>query len=436
MKRLQDNALNFNNSMQFDFNGGNISSDAGLLAVKSFAKALGSTSLLKSSFPDEGRKKHSSASIIEQLMYSSIAGYHHDDDADKLREDPVFTSILEKEALASQPTVSRCINGFTGESLDQFNELLLQVLEKSYRLEGMKHIVLDIDSTHVQTYGEQEKRGYNYHYSSTGFHPLMVYNGLNGDLLKVELREGNIYTSKNAREFLEPLMIWLRENFPDVDILIRGDSGFATPEMYQLAEKYDADYLIRLKQNATLTKLSDDLRDDFHNLYTNHFQEYCVLYDSFYYQASSWDIPRRVVVKVERKAGELHPRTGYIVTSLEAEPKAVLKAYNLRGNMENFIKESKLDFGMDSLSHSSFTANCIKYLIKALAYNLMNLMKRLVLPREFLKSRMLSLRSWMVKLGARMVRSGRKVTFRLSSSYPYKDIFLKTMRRIDNLCFA
>ena len=436
MKRLQDNALNFNNSMQFDFNGGNISSDAGLLAVKSFAKALGITSLLKSSFPDEGRKKHSSASIIEQLMYSSIAGYHHDDDADKLREDPVFTSILEKEALASQPTVSRCINGFTGESLDQFNELLLQVLEKSYRLEGMKHIVLDIDSTHVQTYGEQENRGYNYHYSSTGFHPLVVYNGLNGDLLKVELREGNIYTSKNAREFLEPLMIWLRENFPDVDILIRGDSGFATPEMYQLAEEYDADYLIRLKQNATLTKLSDDLREDFHNLYTNHFQEYCVLYDSFYYQASSWDIPRRVVVKVERKAGELHPRTGYIVTSLEAEPKAVLKAYNLRGNMENFIKESKLDFGMDSLSHSSFTANCVKCLIKALAYNLMNLMKRLVLPREFLKSRMLSLRSWMVKLGARMVRSGRKVTFRLSSSYPYKDIFLKTMRRINNLCFA
>lgn len=436
MKSLQDNTLNFNNSMQFDFNGGNISSDAGLLAVKSFAKALGITNLLKSSFPDNGRKKHSSASIIEQLMYSSIAGYQHDDDADKLREDPVFTSILEKEALASQPTISRCINGFTGESLDQFNELLLQMLEKAYRLEKMKHIVLDIDSTHVQTYGNQENKGYNYHYSSTGFHPLVVYNGLTGDLLKVELREGNIYTSKNAREFLEPLMIWLKEHFPDASILIRGDSGFATPEMYQLAEEYDADYLIRLKQNATLTKLSDDLREDFHNLYTNHFQEYCVLYDSFYYQASSWDIPRRVVVKVERKAGELHARTGYIVTSLAAEPKAVLKAYNLRGNMENFIKESKLDFGMDSLSHSSFTANCVKCLIKALAYNLMNLMKRMVLPREFLKSRMLSLRSWMVKLGARMVRSGRKVTFRLSSSYPYKDIFLKTMRRIDNLRFA
>jgi len=264
----------------------------------------------------------------------------------------------------------------------------------------------------------------------------VVYNGLNGDLLKVELREGNIYTSKNARAFLEPLMIWLRENFPDVDILIRGDSGFATPEMYQLAEEYDADYLIRLKQNATLTKLSDDLREDFHNLYTDQFHKYCVLYESFYYQASSWSIPRRVVIKVERKVGELHARTGYIVTSLAAEPKAVLKAYNLRGNMENFIKETKLDFGMDSLSHSSFTANCAKCLIKALAYNLINLMKRLVLPREFMKSRMLSLRSWLVKIGVRAVHSGRKTTFRLSSSYPYKDKFLEAMRRIDKLCFA
>lgn len=392
MKSLQDSALNFNNSMQFDFNGGNVSSDTGLLAIRSFAEILGIKEHLASTFQGERLRKHSLASIIEQLMYSSIAGYPHDDDADKLREDPVFTSILGKEALASQPTVSRCPNGFSKESLDRFNELLLQVLEKAYRLEEMKHIVLDIDSTYVQTYGKQENRGYNYHYSSTGFHPLVVYNGLTGDLLKVELRVGNIYTSKNAREFLDSILIWLKENFPNAGILIRGDSGFATPEMYQLAEDYDADYLIRLKQNATLSKLSDDLRDDFHNLYANQFHEYCVLYDSFYYQDSSWDIPRRVVVKVERKAGELHARTGYIVTSLTAEPKVVLKAYNL-----------------------------------------MNLMKRLVLPREFLKSRMLSLRSWLVKIGARTVRSDQKITFRLS---PYMVVFLKTMERINNLCFA
>ena len=436
MKILQDNILNFNSSMQFDFNGGNISSDSGLLAVRAFAEALGMHELLESVFPEDRRKKHSTASVIEQLMYTSIAGYQHDDDSDKLRKDPIFTSILGKEALASQPTVSRCINGLTMENLDQVNGLLLKVFEKAYKTEKVEQIVLDIDSTHVQTFGTQENSAYNYHYSSTGFHPLVVYNGLNGDLLKVELRKGSIYTSKHAREFLEPLMIWIKENFQDVSILIRGDSGFATPEMYQLAEEYDADYLIRLKANATLTKLSEDLRDDFHHLYVNHFQEYCVLYDSFYYQASSWDTPRRVVVKVERKAGELHPRTGYIVTSLGAEPKVVLRAYNLRGNMENFIKETKLDFGMDSLSHSSFQANCAKCLIKALAYNLINIMKRLVLPKEFLKSRMLSLRAWLIKIGAKHVKSGRKVTFKFCSSYPYSDVFLSIMERINNLCFA
>ena len=436
MTSLQDGALNFNSSMRFDFNGGRISSDAGLLAIKSFGEALGIPKLLDAALPHAKVKTHSDASLAEQLIYSSIAGYHHDDDADSLRNDPVFTSILGKNALASQPTISRFLNGFTQEGLGRLNELLLEVLEKAYRLEGLEHIVLDIDTTYVQTHGKQEKSSYNVHYSTTGFNPLVVYNGLTGDLLKLELREGSTYCSKDVRAFLEPLIIWLRETFPDTKILIRGDSGFATPEIYELAEEYDAEYLIRLKQNAILMKLADDVSAEFSSLYANQHDKTCVLYDSFTYQAGSWDIARRVVVKVERKAGELFPRLGFIVTSLEADPQTVLKAYNLRGNMENFIKETKLDFGLDSLSHSSFAANCAKCLLKAFAYNLINLMKRLVLPKKYLKSRMTSIRSDLMKIGAKIVSSGRRVYFRLSSHCPHKNRFLETMRRISTLCFA
>lgn len=436
MISLQHKSLNYNTSTTFNFDGGNLSSDSGLIAFRSFDETIGLSQLIKDTFKEDSTKRHTTASIIQQLIYTTIAGYHKDDDSDQLRDDPVFTSIVGKAALASQPTVSRCLNSFSEADIEKFNEILRALFEKVYDPTATKYIILDIDSTHVQTHGKQENSAFNYHYSSNGFHPLVLYNGFNGDLLKIELRRGSVYTSNNAKAFLEPILKWLQDKYPNTDILIRADSGFATPALYELADEYGAHFVIRLKANATLKKLSEDIMSDFQNLYGEDYTKEHIMYDTFHYQASSWEVSRRVVCKLERAAGELLPRVTFIVTSLEAEPKHVLKVYNKRGNMENFIKETKLDFGMDTLSHSSFLANSIKCLIKVLAYNLVNIMKRTVMPKEFIKSRMLTIRSFLVKIACRHIKSGRKTTFKMSSSYPYKKIFLSVMRCITEITFG
>lgn len=338
MSSLQHGSLNFNNSCSYNFDGGNLSSDAGLIFVRSFAEKLGLRALLEKSFIDSDDKTHSYASIVEQLIYSTIAGYPTDHAANSLRHDPVFTKILDKASLASQPTISRCINSLDESAIEAMNQILEKLFELGNPVKKTKQLVLDIDSTLFGIYGKQEKAEYNFHYGAKGYHPLMLYNGLNGDLMKVVLRSGSVYTSNDLKGFLEPILGWLKTRYPNANILVRGDSGFATPEMYDLCDLFDVEFLIKLKANAKLHKSSEELIERFNEAYGKDFSKQHIMYDDFSYQAQRWSRPLRVVCRVERAAGELLPRATFIVTTLKAESKMVVKAYNKRGNMENFIK--------------------------------------------------------------------------------------------------
>lgn len=435
MKSLQHNKVNFNNKITFDFSGGNLSSDSGLLLVRSFFEKIGLRDVLKDFFDSHDGRIHPVSSVIEQLLYTNIAGYHQDDASDELRHDPVFTSILDKKTLASQPTVSRMLNSFDETGIKKFNDILKALFRMGNSPKDTKHIVLDIDSTNIQTYGSQENSEYIYHYSSNGYHPLVLYNGFNGDIIKFELRKGSVYTSNGVREFLEPVLEWLEKEYPGVSILIRGDSGFATPALYRLAEEYAADFVIRLKANATLKRLADESSRTFQELYGNDFSHHHAVHDEFNYMAGSWGKERRVICRTERNAGELLTRSTFIATSLKGDPKKIVSTYNKRGMMENFIKETKLDFGMTTLSHSSFSANHVKAMILVIAYSVMNIMKRLVMPKELRNSRMLSIRSFFIKIACRVVRSARKTILRFCSSFLYKDKFLDSMSRIESLYF-
>ena len=217
MSSLQQYSFNFNKSLSYNFQGGNLSSDSGLLTIRSFVEKLGVKPLLEDIFKNHSYKKHSFASIAEQLIYTTIAGYRHD---------------------------------------ASLNDLLLTLFEKGNTFETTENMVLDIDSTNFRTFGKQEGSNYNYHYAAKGYHPLMLFNGLNGDLMKVELREGNVYTSNNSISFLEPIFKWLKQKYFGTTILLRGDSGFASSEIYDLCHDYNIDILIKLKSNAVLKKLS------------------------------------------------------------------------------------------------------------------------------------------------------------------------------------
>lgn len=436
MSSLQHGTLNFNKSCSYNFDGGNLSSDAGLIMVRAFAEKLGLRPLLQASFSDSDDRKHTYASIIEQLIFSIIAGYPTDNAANSLKHDPVFTRILDKDSLASQPTISRCINALDESSIDALNRILETLFELGNSIRKTKQIVLDIDSTLFELYGKQEKGEYNYHYNAKGYHPLMLYNGLNGDLIKVALRSGSVYTSTDIKDFLKPVLEWLQAHYPGAKILVRGDSGFATPDLYDLCDLFGAEFLIRLKANAKLHKYAEDLIERFNEAHGKDFSKHHVMYDDFPYRAQSWSRPLRVICRVERAAGELLPRATFIVTTLKADPKTIVKAYNKRGNMENFIKESKIDFSMESASHSSFVSNAVKTLIKALAYNMINIMKRKVFPKDRASSRMLSIRADLIKIACKAVTSARKTVFKLCSSSPFQNVFHQIMRNIDKLRFV
>ena len=247
MHSLQQGSLNFNKSLAYDFNGGNLSSDSGLLLVRSFIEQMELKPLLEKACNDSLKRNHTFASIVEQLIYTNIAGYHADDHSDALRCEPVFTRVLEKKSLASQPTISRCMNTMDSYNLEALNQVLLTTFEKGNPKNKTHEIILDIDSTLFGTFGKQEDAEFNYHYQSNGFHPLVLFNGTNGDLIKLELRSGKVYTSKNIGEFLEPVLKWFEEKYPNTQLILRADSGFGTPELYNLCDTYGTEMLIRQK---------------------------------------------------------------------------------------------------------------------------------------------------------------------------------------------
>lgn len=200
MNSLNDTTLESNTYMKINFEGGDLSSDAGLLLVKEFAVKVGLVKLIYSLFQTKDNaafRLHIDPENLLQMVYQTIAAYFEDDCADELTIDPVFTAILEKETLASQPTISRFFNRMDESTLEQFDQIEQKMRDIVYAIQSPQHMVFDLDSTLLQTYGAQEGEAFNYHYQAHGYHPLLCFDGMTGDLLKAELRDGTHYCSLN-----------------------------------------------------------------------------------------------------------------------------------------------------------------------------------------------------------------------------------------------
>ena len=193
-----------------------------------------------------------------QVIYQVIGSYFEDDCADELTNEPVMTAILEKDALASQPTLSRFFNRMDEDTLSQLNQITRELRKIIYSINKPEFMLFDIDSTLLDTYGNQEGEGFNYHYQAHGYHPLLCYDGLTGDLLKAELRDGTMYCSKEADIFMKSLLDEFLCDFPDLPLYFRGDSGFASPDLYEVLEDKNCKYAIRLKENAKLRELAEE----------------------------------------------------------------------------------------------------------------------------------------------------------------------------------
>lgn len=263
-------SLQSNRQIKINFDGGDLSSDAGLLLIKEFVSKLGIERLLNHSFKTNDSavfRYHTDRDNLFQMIYMIMDGYFEDDASDELTNDPVFKAVLGKSALASQPTVSRFFNRMDEDSLKQFQEISRILRKRLYSIQMPQAVILDLDSTLLAAYGKQEGRAFNFHYRSNGYHPLVCYDGITGDLIKIHL-------------------------------LLRGDSGFATPDLYKQCEENGTNYVIRLKENKILREKASFLADALTSQTQNNKVDYAVVYGEFMYKAGPWPYERRVVFVV------------------------------------------------------------------------------------------------------------------------------------------
>lgn len=436
MYSLNDIVLESNKYLKINFDGGDLSSDAGLLLFKEFLFKIGAVKLINRIFKTNDTawfRIHKDDANLMQVIYQIISACFEDDCADELTNESVMTAILDKAALASQPTLSRFFNRMDKDTLEQLNRIIRKLRKIVYSIKKPDFMLFDIDSTLLDTYGHQEGEGFNFHYQAHGYHPLLCYDGLTGDLLKAELRDGTMYCSKEADDFMRSLLDEFITDYPGMPLYLRGDSGFASPNLYEVLEAKDCKYAIRLKENAKLRELAENEDQALYRATRFNQVDYAVEFGEFLYQAGSWSHPRRVVFKIEKPYGQMVHMYTFIVTTMEMEPYQVIQFYCGRGRMENFIKESKSGFDFASVSSSSKLVNANRLLVHALAYNLFNWFKRMALPVSMRKQCIDTIRLKLLKIAARVVKSARYKYFKLCSSFPYKKEFYETLENIRNL---
>jgi len=437
MNSINEKQMEFNKNIKINFEGGELTSDAGILLYKEFDEKIGFSDVIHETVhvkDNVNHRQHQNGDVIIQRIYQNAAGYHADNHADDLRHDKAFKAVLEKEVIASQPTISRLNNKLDVDTMKEFQKSNDILLGRIYQYALPTEVIFDIDSTHSDTFGNQYGSAYNSHYGCQGFHPMLMFDGITGDAIKAELRAGNVYTSRQIVRFVAPVLKRYNKDFPAIKLFIRGDSGFALPELYESCEGHCTDYVIRLKANSALYKLSKTLDEELATKCSSNMHDYQVIYGEFMYKAKSWKKSRRVIVKVEKKEGQITYCHTFIVTNITSwAAEDVVEFYCKRGTMENFIKEGKNGFAFGKMSSTDYWANANKLQQMVLAYNLNNWMRRLCFPETMKSDRIETIRIKLIKVAAKIVRSGRYVFFKLCSACPHKSLFFYIMDKIQSL---
>ena len=313
------------------------------------------------------------------------------------------------------------------KNLELLMNLVGEWIDRVHQRKSLKQIILDMDSSVSPTYGNQEGSAYNGYFECTCFHPLFCFNHF-GDLERALLRNGNVHSADDWRRLLEPIV----NRYRGYNILrfFRGDAAFADPEIYRYLEAEGYFYAIRLKDNPILHKEIEHLLV---RPVGRPPKKPIVLYHSFRYQAASWGMARRVVAKIEWHAGELFPRVNFVVTNLRWKSSNVVKFYNKRGTAEQWIKEGKYALKWTRLSCHDFVDNQVRLQLFALAYNLGNFLRRLVLPKPVSHWSLRTLRDKLIKIGAKVVRHSRYVVFQMAEVIVPRALFREILERIGRL---
>jgi hypothetical protein len=408
------------------FDGGDVTSDAGLLLLSEADQHLGITQALIASIEDcrqQGKVQHSLVELVRTRVYGVAQGYSDCNDLDRLRHDPALKlscGILPGEGpLASQPTLSRFENRVTARDIKRAQTALAREVLKQVPTD-IPVATLEVDATDDPCHGQQQLKLFNGYYGEHCYVPLLfhlVEPGGRRHLLWALLRPGNASSGKGLVGTMREVLRLVREHLgKHVPIIVRADSGFGTARFIDFLESQRVNFVLGLPSNAVVTRLAEPTHVKAAAGYWFYGNGYRVFGD-FEYAARTWQRQYRVVVKVEITQGEFNPR--YVVTNLsEGEPEEIYLFYCERGEQENRIKEFKLDMDSGRTSCSRFRANQFRLLIHTAAYALMNGVRGLLQGTHWQRAQLGTLRLRLLKVGARIVESTRKVWVHLPTSYP------------------
>lgn len=416
--------VNRKKRIEVGFDGGRTTSDGGFILLSELDREEGLTESIAAAVSDrrDGRYvKHSYLELLRQRIYQIAGGYEDCNDSDILRSDPALKTAIGRcpesdPDLGSQPTFSRLENGVDGYDIKRLHKLLVEHY-LSNRSKAPKRVVLDIDATDDPAHGKQCQIHFHGFYGCYVYLPLLVYDGESGELLATLLRRGNVHASRGAMGLLRGIVDQIRERWPDTEIIIRGDAGFAVPRLYKFCENSGLGYIFGLISNKRLKSLNEDVLRDAVSEYRE--TEVKVRHVSEgQYQAKSWPHPRRVIMKAEAMPQGTNQR--FLVTNLEGTPWELYLFYTDRGQVENHIKDLKNALKADRLSCHEFLANQFRLLLHAFAYVLMHSLRSMLEHTELGRVQFDTLRLKLLKVGGRVTQSVRRIRFMLSESYPYK----------------
>lgn len=419
--------------IEANFGGGEVSSNGGVLLLREVERRVGLLGAVARRVMDPRTPwliQHSLSSLLRQRVFGLCLGYEDLNDHHQLRQDTLLQTAAERdEVLGSSSTLCRLENwGHHRASALAIHEVILERFIASFK-EAPSELILDFDATDDPVHGQQEGRFFHGYYDEYCFLPLYVFCG--EQLLVSYLRPAKIDAAQHAWAILALLVKRLRRAWPEVRIVLRGDSGFCRHRMLNWCERHGIGYLVGLAQNVRLNALSAAQRERMREAYVCT-QAHQRAFMEFSYAAGTWKYARRVIARLEYSEKGDNPR--YVVTNIAGDIQQLYeRGYCARGEMENRIKEVQLGLFADRTSCHYFVANQFRVMLASLAYIIMERLRALGLKASAAaRYQAQTIRLRLLKIGAVVIRNTRRIRVLLSSACPDQALFFQVAAALAN----
>jgi hypothetical protein len=415
-----------NKSVSVNFSGSQISSDGSLILLEKLEREHKLIKYFSEFLPDHRNPRfitYTREDQLKQRVYMMMLGYKDTNDVEHLQHDPLFKDILQTD-LASQPTLSRFENSLDKQSIFKLCYGWLDRYVSS--LAGRDRIIIDVDATDDATHGKQQLSMFNGYYGKFIYNELFFHDGDTGQIILPVLRPGNSHSNKWYVSILRRIIIKIRNSYPDMEIIIRTDSGFSCAPFYQLVEKYDLLFATGQASNEVLKRKVSRSEKAVRHLYLNQGNKH-QHFISFSYQAKSWHKKQQCYSKIESTGLGMNVR--HVISNLkEKDAREIYFGFYVKraDASENRIKEVKNMCFSDRLSNHGFWANFFRLFTSSLVYEMFLLLKSRIKKSTMnvaKKWQISSIRTYLLKVGATIKITKRRIFYQLSKSFVYKDLF-------------